>query len=214
MSFETKYLIRWGIPGWMLIFWIGAYFVLTETDYISAHLKFSGLEKLIGVFISLSIFGVVIGYIIHHLYFVANWIFNKNRIFDNAIKQVENFPKPDNWEDNNKKDYFYFEVLWHENLLKIKEEDKRNYIVGRYRYLLSTIHALGTVFVSHFLAVLFTVIATLYKYGSFSYPPMVIAMLIIQLVILFISVSSFRYYSANLNYFQGSFLDKMLKNKI
>ncbi len=54
MSFETKYLIRWGIPGWMLIFWIGAYFVLTETDYISAHLKFSGLEKLIGVFISLS----------------------------------------------------------------------------------------------------------------------------------------------------------------
>ncbi|WP_456151135.1 BA5345 family protein [Bacillus halotolerans] len=22
MSFETKYLIRWGIPGWMFLFWI------------------------------------------------------------------------------------------------------------------------------------------------------------------------------------------------
>ncbi|MES9677338.1 hypothetical protein ABWK19_18530, partial [Bacillus velezensis] len=159
--------------------------------YISAHIKFSEHGKLIGVFISLSIFGMVVGYIIHHLYFVANWIFNKNRIFDNAIKRVENFPIPDNWKDNNKNDYL--------------EEDKR--IVERYRYLLSKIHALGTVFVSHFLAVLFTVIATLYKYGCFSYPPM----LIIQLVILFISESSFRYYSANLNYFQGSFFRQNVK---
>ncbi len=22
MKFETKYLIRWGIPGWILIFWL------------------------------------------------------------------------------------------------------------------------------------------------------------------------------------------------
>ncbi|MFD4419821.1 hypothetical protein ACFWOP_19225, partial [Bacillus safensis] len=133
MSFETKYLIRWGIPGWMLIFWIGTYFAITEYAYISAHINLNEFGKLIGVFISLSIFGVVVGYIIHHLYFVANWIFNKNRIFDNAVKQVKDFPEPANWKDNNMNDYFYFEVLWHENLLKLKE-DKRNYIVERYRY--------------------------------------------------------------------------------
>ncbi|MEC1613153.1 hypothetical protein P9D96_07970 [Bacillus mojavensis] len=212
MSFETKYLIRWGIPGWMLIFWIGTYFAITETDYISAHLKFSELEKLIGIFISLSVFGVVIGYIIHHLYFVMNWIYNKNRIFDNAIKRIKNFPESENWKDNNMNDYFHFEVIWHENLLKI-EEEKRNYIVERYRYLLSTIHALGTVFVSHFIALLFTVIASVCKYG-FSYPLSIAGVLGIQVIILFITVASFRYYSANLNYFQGSFLNKMLKKEL
>lgn len=213
MSFETKYLIRWGIPGWMLIFWIGTYFAITEYAYISAHINLNEFGKLIGVFISLSIFGVVVGYIIHHLYFVANWIFNKNRIFDNAIKQVKDFPEPANWKDNNMNDYFYFEVLWHENLLKLKE-DKRNYIVERYRYLLSTIHALGTVLVSHCLAFVFIVIASLFKYGKFYYPLPVMIMLVIQLLIVFIAVSSFKYYSANLNYFQGSFLDKIHNKKM
>ncbi|MCE0742223.1 hypothetical protein [Bacillus sp. G16] len=213
MSFETKYLIRWGIPGWMLLFWIGAFFVLTELDYLTAHIKFSDIGKLVGVFISLGVFGVVIGYIIHHLYFVANWIFNKNRIFDNAIERVCNFPYPNNWNKNNKEDYFYFEFIWHKNLLGIDEE-KRNYIVERYRYLLSTIHALGTVFVSHFLAALFTIIAGLWKYGLSSFPLRIEVMLGIQLVIVLIVVSSFKYYSANLNYFQGSFLDKMIKEEL
>ncbi|MER3125055.1 hypothetical protein ABQG68_06505 [Bacillus pumilus] len=213
MSFETKYLIRWGIPGWMLIFWIGTYYAISESDYISAHINFTEFGKLIGVFISLSIFGVVVGYIIHHLYFVSNWIFNKKRIFDNAIEQVENFPKPSNWKENNKDDYFYFETLWHESLLKLKE-DKRNYIVERYRYLLSTIHALGTVLVSHFLAFLLTVIASVIKYGMFFDQLPVMVILFIQVVIIVIAVLSFRYYSANLNYFQGSFLDKIHNNKL
>ncbi|MDA1478289.1 BA5345 family protein [Bacillus changyiensis] len=214
MNFETKYLIRWGIPGWMFIFWIAVYFVLTKFDFISTHIKFSEIGTLIGLFISLSAFGVVLGYIIHHLYFVINWIVSKNRIFDNAIKRVTNFPYPNDWKENNNNDYFYFECLWHKNLLDINEEEKRTYIVERYRYLLSTIHTLGTVLISHLLSAVFTIFATIWIYGFSSYPLRIDVMFAIQVIIILVVLSSFKYYSSNLNYFQGSFLDKMLKKEL
>ncbi|TWM95072.1 hypothetical protein CHCC14598_2224 [Bacillus licheniformis] len=214
MNFETKYLIRWGIPGWMFIFWIAVYFVLTKFDYISTHIKFSEIGTLVGLFISLSAFGVVLGYIIHHLYFVINWIVSKSRVFDNAIKRVTNFPYPSGWKENNNNDYFYFEFLWHKNLLEIEEEEKRTYIVERYRYLLSTIHTLGTVLISHLLSAVFTIVATMWIYGFSSHPLRIDVMFGIQVIIILVVLSSFKYYSANLNYFQGSFLDKMLKKEL
>jgi len=211
MNFETKYLIRWGIPGWMLIFWITTFFVLTEFENIFSHFNFSDFGKLVGVFISLGVFGIVLGYIVHQLYFVVNWVTDKARMFENVIKEIDNFPKPDNWGGNNRVDYFYLEFIWHKNLLEL-EEEKRNYIVGRYRYLLSTVHGLGTLFLSHFLSFVFTIAAGLLKFGNLTLEVDFLA--IAQGGIMFVILASFKYYSENLNYFQGRVLNAMLKDEI
>ncbi|SPR92846.1 hypothetical protein [Bacillus altitudinis] len=61
---------------------------------IMKSFNFLDLGKLVGVFISLGVFGVAIGYIIHQICFVVNCITNKTRIFENALKEVDDFPKP------------------------------------------------------------------------------------------------------------------------
>ncbi|MBR0601175.1 hypothetical protein HF695_02550 [Bacillus safensis] len=212
MNFEAKYLIRWGIPGWMLIFWIVTFLVSTYYNEILSKFNFLDLGKLVGVFISLGVFGVALGYIIHQLYFALNWITNKTRIFENALKEVDDFPKPENWGDNSNKDYFYFEYLWHRNLLELNEE-KRTYIVGRYRYLLSTVHGLGTIFVSHLLSLFFTILSAIYIFGISSIPLRIDFLVALQIVIILVVLLNFNYYSANLNYIQGKFLNTMLNKE-
>ncbi|MGG3798974.1 hypothetical protein [Metabacillus fastidiosus] len=214
MNFETKYLIRWGIPGWMFIFWLFLYMIFAKYNYITNLLKLNQIDKVIGVFVSFSIIGVVIGYIIHHLYFLVNWVFSKNRSYDYTVEMVEGFEKPENWGENNKVDYFFLESTWHRQLLKIEEESVRSYIEGRYRYLLSTIHGLGTTLLSHILVFAVTLTLSIERFGIVELPWVLIIFNIIQLLIGIVALINFAYYSANLSYFQGYFLNKMINNKL
>lgn len=66
MSFETKYLIRWGIPGWVFIFWLFFYFSFTQNNY-------SEFVKNVPLLISLIVAGVPLGYLIYQIYFVFFW---------------------------------------------------------------------------------------------------------------------------------------------
>lgn len=215
MNFDTKYLIRWGIPGWMFIFWLFLYFLFADYSFINKFLEVNRFDKLIGIFISLSVSGVVIGYIIHHLYFFINWITVNKRGFDPTVKMLDGFQKPRNWGKNNKKDYFYLESVWHRELLNIENESIRNYIVERYRYLLSTIHGLGTIVCSHFFILILTLSLAIHKFGHVTEMPLsLIAFNIIQLIIAIVVLINFIYYSSNLNYFQGYFLNKMINEKL
>ncbi|MGG3437001.1 hypothetical protein ABER96_08765 [Bacillus subtilis] len=75
MKFETKYLIRWGIPGWILIFWLLYEFLflkgINPLDSKMADIK-TGLTLLL----SLTAIGVPIGYLLYQLYFGIAWVFN------------------------------------------------------------------------------------------------------------------------------------------
>lgn len=214
MNFETKYLVRWGIPGWMFIFWFFLYLIFAKYSFITNLLKLNQLDKIIGMFVSLSVAGVVIGYIIHHLYFLINWVLSKTRSFDITVKMIEGFEKPDTWGKNSKVDYFYLESTWHRQLLKIDDESKRGYIEERYRHFLSTIHGLGTTLVSHILALSLTLSLGLERFGLVEIPWILIIFNIVQLLIAIVALINFAYYSANLSYFQGYFLNKMINKKL
>lgn len=213
MNFESKYLIRWGIPGWIFVFWVIIYFLVAYYDVFSKHINLKDFGKLIGLFISLGAFGIIIGYIIQQIYFGVNWVLNKNRVFDHTKKLVEKFPTPANWGKDDKVDYFYFEFFWHKELLSL-DEPTRDYIVERYRYLLSTIHGLGTTVLSHILAFGLTIGLGLFKFGIVNLPWSLIFINLTQLLIALIVFGNFVYYSANLSYLQGYFLNAITKNQI
>lgn len=67
MNFDTKYLIRWGIPGWVFIMLISLPILFLYHDEL---LKFKiDISKTLGLFVSLAFFGVTIGYIMQQIHF-------------------------------------------------------------------------------------------------------------------------------------------------
>jgi hypothetical protein len=75
------------------------------------------------------------------------------------VEQIEKFPyekdKQGNkiWGQDTIGDYFHLEYIWHTVLLK-QDENIRLYWEARYRHLLSTTHALGSLFISLFVSLL------------------------------------------------------------
>ncbi|WP_044893560.1 hypothetical protein [Bacillus alveayuensis] len=71
MNFETKYLIRWGIPGWYLLGWVGFLIYQNDPWQIRSFLATNNnILALITIFTTLFvIFGVLLGYLLHQYYF-------------------------------------------------------------------------------------------------------------------------------------------------
>ncbi|WP_427125146.1 hypothetical protein ACQCPP_31655 (plasmid) [Priestia megaterium] len=217
MNFESKYLIRWGIPGWVLIFWVVYYyFVLRGIDPMGINVKDG--TKVITTVISLTVLGVPIGYLLHQLYFVALWIFNKStrKQLDNSVKEVTNFPyfkDGDNeniWGNNTSDDYYQFEYVWHKVLLD-KESEIRSYWESRYRHLLSTIHGLGSLFASLIVSLIASAGIVSFQTIHFSVSFFLIFGIVIQ-ALLFISVTfNYVYYSNNLKALQTKIMKEHYK---
>ncbi|OQR54806.1 hypothetical protein [Bacillus sp. CDB3] len=212
MSFETKYLIRWGIPGWVLIFWI-----LYQVVFLKGidFWKFDAMQmnKGFAFLISLAAIGVPLGYILHQIYFGVAWVFDKKIDFNKIVDQIgEKFPKHEEWGDNKNEDYYQFEYVWHMVLIK-QDTETRAYIESRYRHLLGTIHGLGSLSVSSGIS-LFITIALIITHSSGTMDYFYFGLgVVFQISILTFSIFNYKYYSANLNAFQKKMFQTYLKNK-
>lgn len=212
MNIDTKYLIRWGIPGWVFLMFVGS--VLIYYNF-SALLKLQvDLSKALGLLVSLSFFGVPIGYLMHQVYFSFHWISKKNRVFDRAVSLVDHndWIKDSRWGKSNKRDYFRFEYLWHVELMKLDTE-KRDYIAERYRYLLSTIHGLGALTVSLVFSAVIGGLAALYA-NDWNFNLFTILFIITAAILAFVTYKGFKYYSSNLNHFQGYFFNSFREGRV
>ncbi|SPR92847.1 conserved hypothetical protein [Bacillus altitudinis] len=74
-------------------------------------------------------------------------------------------------------------------------------------------YQLGTIFVSHLISFLFTLLLAIYKYGISSIPLRIDFLVALQIVIILVVLVYFNYYSANLNYIQGKLLNTMLNKE-
>lgn len=205
MNFESKYLIRWGIPGWVFI-------LFTYITYLSYKKSlFLGSEfnvtQLLGIMVSLGFVGIVFGYLMHQMYFSINWIFSNqsSKIMQKMLDIIEDKKKIKGIDKNkfdSHKAYFMLEYHWQKQLLKI-EKEQREYIVERYRYMLTTIHGLGALLVSIVSSVIsISALILLYGHNVFS------SVMIILLIYLGFSVwKGFGYYSENLIHFQANFIN-------
>ncbi|MCK1996450.1 hypothetical protein MPH47_04215 [Psychrobacillus psychrodurans] len=221
MNFDTKYLIRWGIPGWVFIIFVGGVFICLRYSHLKdITINISGI---FGLLVSLGFFGVTLGYLMHQIYFSINWNSkkkNEHRIIDEAVGLVDKKEKIKNynnhiWGNDYHSDYYLFEFLWHNELLKLKEE-KRNYIVERYRHILSTTHGLGALRISLIGALVMNI--PMYILGFFNsektflvFLPVLIILVNYYLVV--VTKKGFFYYSSNLNHFQGYFMNEFMNNE-
>jgi hypothetical protein len=126
MNFETKYLIRWGIPGWIMVMVLFPYFVATYFDFLSEHVSTS--SDLLAVGAILSVLGVPLGYLLNQIHHSLFWVLPKK------------LSKTNTWEK-------YFEEELVIDKLFDSEEKHSNKRV-RYSYLLSRKHELGGITVS------------------------------------------------------------------
>jgi hypothetical protein len=203
MNFETKYLIRWGIPGWILLFWV-AWIYINSHDISIANL-FDGKQN-IAVILSLLGLGVPIGYVLHQLHFLSFWIASRfSNIHLNAIKnKIENFEVPSGWTGRRPEDYFYIEYLWQRELSKL-DEIKMNYLSERYRHLLSTTHSLGALFESFFIPCLGTLMLSIVNWDFNLFFDFIFLG-----VLSGVALINYSYYSKKTLYFQGRFLNDFI----
>lgn len=224
MNFDTKYLIRWGIPGWVLIIFVCTMYAVREFNKIN-DLNLN-IGNVVSFVVLIGFLGVTIGYLMHQIYFSFNWNGTNNkqkRIIDDVFLLIKDREDRDtiksynnhNWGENYHKDYYLYEFHWHKFLLDLGA-DERIYMEERYRHLLSTIHALGALrtALSTSLIVNILIVFITYESGELLKPFLIpFLILLTNAYLRFVAHKGFSYYSANLNHFQGYFFDSYFKSK-
>ena len=127
MNFDTKYLIRWGIPGWILLMILGPFIYFQFQMEINKILKDNNTLAL-GAF--LTVIGVPLGYILNQIHHSLFWVIRR---FKFSLKQEK-------WDDYFKQEIQVDEMFFFDDKGLRKKE--------RYQYLLSRKHELGGVTVS------------------------------------------------------------------
>lgn len=119
MNFETKYLIRWGIPGWLFLLALAPYVIWEYGEYFTDTFSNKNLLVL-GTFVTLA--GVPLGYFFNQIHHLIGWV---------LIRKPRG-----GWNM-----YFEQEIEVDNLLAKEKNEHYRE----RYRYLLAKKHEVGSV---------------------------------------------------------------------
>ncbi|MED4001304.1 hypothetical protein [Priestia aryabhattai] len=237
MKFETKYLIRWGIPGWVFATWLFIVLCITVDDFTKLLTDPQNFSKVLGILITLLSLGVPIGYLFQQLYFAWEWNDNKKKFLlikrddENTkkilwfidLKSVKDADKlkpikevldkyeslkdyPKNFPD----DYYYIESLWHKLLINADKE-KHDYIIGRFRYFLSTIHGLGSLMYSLCSSAMI-IIFVWRKFAEGDNQNWSLGILLFIHVLLILGIyKNYHYYSKNSITFQAFFIEEMLE---
>lgn len=129
LNFDTKHLVRWGIPGWIMLIVLGPYFFF----YYEEIREVSTSANLVAVGAFLTVTGVPLGYLLNQIHHSLFWVYPRR-------KWLSKITKKGSWNQ-----YFINEINMDE-LFFVNEvgEKKRE----RYQYLLSRKHELGSVTVS------------------------------------------------------------------
>lgn len=178
MNFETKYLIRWGIPGWIMMMILLPFFITIHFETLANHVTTS--SNLLALGAALTLLGVPLGYLLNQIHHSLFWVIPKR--------------KGEQW-----KEYFDSEILLDEKI-KDKPEDKE-----RYRYLLSRKHELGGITVSLAISAFVILIANFWGgyHDIWSWLYFVVVATI--LVIIFFSR---KYSSANIDHYYKHYLNR------
>lgn len=211
MNFDTKYLIRWGIPGWVFLFWITLSWFLMHPDLFDKLLvNDKNLQSITLLLASVGI-GVTIGYLCHQAFFVYKWTLDVNNMDFSKIKnQVEGVK----WPSDERDMYFHLEFIWQNAIKDVEDDNKRNYITGRYRHYLSTIHGLGALCLSQLLSftVSVLIIGWNWYFNEFSWLNLVsVFLVLVQVLLSWLFWENHKYFSDLLMDYQGKMLAELLK---
>jgi cell division protein FtsW (lipid II flippase) len=179
MNFETKYLIRWGIPGWIMVMILFPYFVVTYFEFLSKHVSTS--SDLLAVGAILTVLGVPLGYLLNQIHHSLFWVIPKLFLWNQYFKEELEIDKY---------------ISNHKFGVEKKE---------RYRYLLSRKHELGGVLMSLLFSVV--IIGLMNTWGDNGYKWSWIYFTVICVLAVFILFSR-QYSSQNIQKYHDHFLNK------
>lgn len=129
LNFDTKHLVRWGIPGWIMIIVLGPYFFF---DYEEIR-EMSKSANLVAVGAFLTVTGVPLGYLLNQIHHSLFWVYPRRKLLSKITKKGS-------WNQ-----YFINEINMDELFFVNELGGKKR---ERYQYLLSRKHELGGVTVS------------------------------------------------------------------
>jgi uncharacterized membrane protein len=204
---QSDKIIRWGIPGWILMSWLLILYTFTHPSNVWEFLNTSAAKSLSITAILASI-GVPLGYLIHELYFSFFWTLRKIEV-EKITSKVKKFPLPKTWDKmSDKEQYYYIEFIW-DKYINSLEEGNRSEIKARYRDRLTLIHSLGTLFFSMSLTLIFSIASVLF-FKVLEFNLMTTIILIIQGAVTIFIKHNYNYHSENLKSYQGYFLDHLI----
>lgn len=205
MNFQVKYLIRWGIPGWIVLFLLVVLIYVSAPESSVEVLLSNPLQNL-GLLVGLSGIGIPIGHLIYQIYFGMEWVTKKYLRINLITDQIEGYKRK---HKDDTDEYMYLEYVWQSALCTL-DKDQRDYLSQRYSHMLSTKHSLGaliigisiggilSIFIVKSLGL--TVNALYYILGA-------------EIMFLLLLLLNYRYYSDITMKFQGYFINQIINEK-
>ncbi|PAF18595.1 hypothetical protein [Terribacillus saccharophilus] len=207
MNFDTKYLIRWGIPGWITLAYYLYFFIVRERIDLNA-ITSNNLGVLSSLLAALPI-GVIVGYVIYQCYFTLLWVANLKFNTPKSLKVLIDLEY--SIPEKNKEKYFLVEYVWHNSLSKVGES-RMNYIAERYRHLLTKKHEVGSFLISLCLCTIPSVVIIFFVIiGEMNF--LYLISTVINFALLYYTFFIFNYYSDNVDYFMSENLKDLLEKK-
>lgn len=131
MNFDTKYLIRWGVPGWILLITLIPYFVVIYYDSLPTIIS---EKNVLALGAAITLIGIPLGYFLNQMHHLLGWVILGE------------------WDN-----YFSEEIKVEDFLCGKENEGYKE----RYRYLLAKKHEVGSVFASFILSALVILITNI-----------------------------------------------------
>ncbi|WP_242750390.1 hypothetical protein [Bacillus sp. A1(2020)] len=89
MNFESKYLVRWGMPGWVYMIFVTAFYAINHPDQFFQKLNSEDFP-LVG-FVAFVAFGIILGHLIHQVsLFLGLYFQYTKKIKDGAVTLEKN----------------------------------------------------------------------------------------------------------------------------
>lgn len=184
MNFDTKYLIRWGIPGWTMIMVLFPYLIITYYDKLEMKENFNSTDFL-AVGVVFTVLGVPLGHLLNQIHHSITWVIPKIR--------------KDKWLE------YFKEEIEADNIFA-EDVYKRE----RYRYLLSKKHEIGGILVSFIIS---GVVILLMNIGQNNQGWAWFYLIIVLLLTIIMFISRL-YSSENINYYFNNYLLGNLEKKV
>ena len=180
MNFDTKHVIRWGLPGWVFLISMIIYTFTHNPDLIADFKNKDGFS-IIGLAAILGGLGVPVGYLIHQVSMVFGFIILTNR-----------------------KAYFKEEFKMDNVFFTHNNGDK---LKSRYIHLLTRVHELRALLFSLILSLIFILVAEgafVQNFDKFFY--ISVSIHVFLLVVVYINQ---KYFKDNLNFLKCKIKEMM-----
>ncbi|WP_282068190.1 hypothetical protein [Bacillus pumilus] len=82
MNFESKYLVRWGVPGWVLMLFVTVFFVINfQREFLNVIV--SKQFSIVGFTAFAAVVGIILGHLIHQISLCCGFVLHELRKFRN-----------------------------------------------------------------------------------------------------------------------------------